>query len=250
VCIKITVIRSHRTIIGSHSAQLLNVFLFTDPFGVVQLERLPAEMYRPRESNTPTHVGENCMPTKDLDASLHESCHGSSRRSPRRRLSLDNSCLATPDTAFRSNYLYDMYRDEDIDRYPQHRRLSLNNRTQATEFFLAGPQSLRRDKMDLDKDMHDSLHSKESTEKFSSHHDSASSWDSDGDSFCEASVEDQANREYLHQESFFWRHGSSDEFDFDDSNHGPASHLVKGPAARARPVRQSRSDDQLWTESL
>ncbi|EEC44145.1 predicted protein [Phaeodactylum tricornutum CCAP 1055/1] len=203
-------------------------------------------MYRPRgATNSSTASRSNGALDKDLDASLHSQSHHG-QRPARRRSSLDNSCLAAPET-FRE-YLFDIGQDDkDLERGPrERRRLSLNNRTSTTTIFLAGSPSTHRPKIDLDKDWHDSFHSKTPTDLLSSHHDSATSWDSDEDSFCDATEEEPANREYLRRDlgaSCRWSDDGSEDFDFEDEedvNVGPGRHLMSRSTSSRRASRRPR----------
>jgi hypothetical protein len=119
------------------------------------------------------------------------------------------------------------------DDSPQ-RRLSLNNRVTIPTTFLAGPVSSQdrgsRVKQELDTDFHSSLHGSPSAvrAKIQPWHlteppvlfspiavscdgddtfDEDESFDSDCDTFCDASVQEAANREYLRKDlgaSCFW----------------------------------------------
>lgn len=172
-------------------------------------------MYRPKANSTSITIG-----NKSLD-SLEQ--RGTTTR---RRLSLDNSCLQPSEN---SGHLYnsvqDHYKEEecenetmvgimmmgDEDRRPKpRRRLSLNNRTSANSTFLASlSPKTSRTTSDLDHDLHDSLHSSSHVVPMSttsSCPDDDTFSDSE-DSFCQASVAEPANRDYLRKDlgaSCFW----------------------------------------------
>ena len=164
------------------------------------------------------------------------------RRQRRRRLSLDNSCLgATPRVQAFQNHLYHIqqdeyyYDDDDDNLMPESilspiyskgvnshcrvRRLSLNNRTSANSTFLAtlvnNPSLVTNtNKDDLDQDWHDSLHSKSSNYTGAGSESSSTFSGDSSSSFCQASVEEPANREYIRKDlgaSCFW--GDDDEVD-------------------------------------
>jgi hypothetical protein len=170
-----------------------------------------------------------------LDSKLEESRQ---MHYAKRRTSLDNSCLSAPET-FRFALPYDE-NDCDFDDSPR-RRLSLNNAVSITTTFLAGAMSHHgsREKQGLDVDFHSSVHgspSQRSRSKVPPLAESALlspnavsddgsdleedlSCGSDCDSFCDASVQEPANREYLRRDlgaSCFWN--SIDSCSLGDSN--------------------------------
>jgi hypothetical protein len=174
-----------------------------------------------------------------LDAKFDESGQA---HYAKRRTSLDNSCLSAPET-FRFTLPYDAS-GYDFDDSPR-RRLSLNNEATVTTTFLAGPASHHgpREKQGLDVDLHSSIHgspsqlnrprvpplptsallSPSSVSDGGSDFEDDLSGGSDCDSFCDASVQEPANREYLRRDlgaSCFWNSidscslgGSSDYLD-------------------------------------
>jgi hypothetical protein len=156
----------------------------------------------------------------------------------KRRTSLDNSCLSAPES-FRYTLPYDAS-GCDFDDSPR-RRLSLSNEVSVTTTFLAGPASHHgtREKQGLDVDFHSSVHGSPSQLMRSkvpplpestllspiaisdggSDFEEDLSCGSDCDSFCDASVQEPANREYLRRDlgaSCFWN--STDSCSLGDSN--------------------------------
>jgi hypothetical protein len=157
----------------------------------------------------------------------------------KRRTSLDNSCLASNNT-FR--HLITIDSDTNTSRYP--RRLSLNPGVTVTTSFLAGTE--HRPKMELDSSDHEAVgHSRQYGRYSSNHRDSENSNEtlvtmdtekdqdeislgsdssSDCDSFCDASVQELPDKDYLRNNlgaSCYWN--SNDnltasiemKFDFD-----------------------------------
>jgi len=164
-----------------------------------------------------------------LEVSLDESVHQTAGRPgvPRRRSSLDNSCLGAADT------IRHIIPDNDVEISAPRRRLSLCAKQTLTTTFLASTDS--RPKLDLDADWHASNHSQQAMRGQKSGHSTAtqatpssgaedpseSSLESDADSFCDASVQEPANREYLRKDlgaSCFWGSADGCGFDFDEIN--------------------------------
>jgi hypothetical protein len=170
-----------------------------------------------------------------LDSKLEESRQG---HYAKRRTSLDNSCLSAPES-FRYTLPYDAS-GCDFDDSPR-RRLSLNNEVSVTTTFLAGPASHHgtREKQGLDVDFHSSVHgspsqltrskvpplpesallSPNAVSDGGSDFEEDLSCGSDCDSFCDASVQEPANREYLRRDlgaSCFWN--STDSCSLGGSN--------------------------------
>jgi len=163
-----------------------------------------------------------------LDSSLDTSFHHSEKeRGARRRTSLD--CSASLESV-RTR----LYETEDSYKSPL-RRLSLNNNITTTTLFLAGKES-RPKCVELDMDFHASTHSHISNRISSKHSgshetqetlicgsgdDSESSLESECDSFCDASVEAPANKEYLRKDlgaSCWLSDGSIEGLSFDEIN--------------------------------
>lgn len=170
-----------------------------------------------------------------LDHSLDENFH--QPKLQRRRSSLDNSCLGAAQSSL-------LVFNADDSEGTRKRRLSLNNTTATIPTFLA-EWSVRPKSKDLDMDWHESVHSRTSLMgedsptatagggsvmqnsmgsakmSFGSVEGSESSLDdSDGDSFCDASAEEPANRIYLRKDlgaSCFWSDDSMDECDVQDA---------------------------------
>jgi len=171
-----------------------------------------------------------------LETTLDESVHTARAHAAKRRSSLDNSCLAAAET-FR-HLVPDCV---DFTMSPR-RRLSLNAMEQAktTTFLATNPDS--RPKLDLDADFHNSIHSSQAFLRYankSSHSAGTfstasgfgvaggdrddgsiggSSLESDADTFCDASVQEPANREYLRKDlgaSCFWNSGDMGLSDFE-----------------------------------
>lgn len=165
-----------------------------------------------------------------LDHSLDDNFH--QPKLQRRRSSLDNSCLGAAQSSL-------LFFDADESEGSRKRRLSLNNTTATIPTFLA-ELSVRPKSKDLDMDWHESVHSRTSlmgenspTEPGGNSMDSANNMssaqseesessldDSDGDSFCDASAEEPANRIYLRRDlgaSCFWSDDSMDECDVHDA---------------------------------
>jgi hypothetical protein len=161
-----------------------------------------------------------------LDASLHSHKHA---KRVKRRSSLDNSCLSAHES------LRLMLDDnEDFER-AMPRRFSLNNKLRITATFMAELKPSCHIKDDLDLDYHHSNHgpsgnhcrkqvaalepqSVDETE-FSIDDFSDDSNLSDCDSFCDASVQEPANKEYLQKDlgaSCFWEMSFSDRDDCED----------------------------------
>lgn len=125
---------------------------------------------------------------------------------PKRRSSLDNSLLAPG----RSSRLFTEADEEDEKESNQPRRLSLNNHARITISFLASGH-LKRTHGDLDMDYHKSEHAPGDAKKLSStgttadvsdgddDDDSTLSYD-DCDSFCDASVQQEADKDYLRRD--------------------------------------------------
>lgn len=181
-----------------------------------------------------------------LDSSLDESLHTSRPGPPaRRRSSLDNSQLAAAAT-FRQLMPDE---DDEFDEKTPKRRLSLNAKLQnANTTFLAemSNSSSGRPKVDLDADFHNSIHSASKprsilkgskaayvsdpegspTPLLADEDSSESSLESDCDSFCDASVQEPANREYIRKDlgaSVFWNSAANDGFlDLEDEGNAAA----------------------------
>lgn len=135
-----------------------------------------------------------------LNAALEDLPH--EQPIQKRRSSLDNSCLG----AGQSSRLL-IHADDDDGNQP--RRLSLNNDTRISISFLASGH-LKRAHGDLDVDYHksDHAHQQGDSKKLSStgttaedisEDDSDLSYD-DCDSFCDASVQQEADKEYLRRD--------------------------------------------------
>lgn len=179
---------------------------------------------------------------KDMDESAHGKRPGPP---PRRRSSLDNSSLAAAETF--KQILQDAEDFKTI--LAPRRRLSLNAGQTITPTFLAEMNKTRRT-TDLDLEGHSSTHgpsSSSSPRKVSDNSDSSSfadtspsapmkyyryqNDDSDdssesslesGDSFCDASVQEPANREYLRKDlgaSCYWNSGNDFFVDTDGGMH-------------------------------
>lgn len=205
---------------------------------------------------------------KALDASLHDNRHFAAAQ--RRRSSLDNSCLSAHET------LRILLNDEEAFERARPRRLSLNHENRITVTFMAqsGASGHRKDG-DLDLDHHVETIAKGMPKCFDNSatisleeseqqaaDGSDSSMDSDCDTFCDASFQEPANKEYLQQDlgaSCFWEMSvldmecetteavhympdtiteddlSSSECDFDDP-------MVKSAAATAPDACESPSN--------
>lgn len=135
-----------------------------------------------------------------LNTALEDLPH--EQQTQKRRSSLDNSCLA----AGQSSKLLIDAEEEDSN---QPRRLSLNSDTRISISFLASGH-LKRVHGDLDVDFHKSDHARQQgdTKKLSStgtteidisDEESTISYD-DCDSFCDASVQQEADKEYLRRD--------------------------------------------------
>lgn len=135
-----------------------------------------------------------------LNTALEDLPH--EQHTQKRRSSLDNSCLAPG----RSSRLLTDADDEDSN---QPRRLSLNNHTRISISFLASGH-LKRMHSDLDMDNHKSDHAPQhgdakklsstgTTAEDVSEGDSTLSYD-DCDSFCDASVQQEADKDYLRRD--------------------------------------------------
>lgn len=160
-----------------------------------------------------------------LEVSLDESSrYNASRRQggeARRRSSLDNSCLGAA-LSFQHVIASTNNHDEEfaMSASPR-RRLSLNGKeTTAVTFLATVCQEENRPKLDLDADFHtNSVHrsrplstptksghsttvsmSSNPSCSFGDNDDSESSLESDADSFCDASVQEPANKEYLRKD--------------------------------------------------
>lgn len=156
----------------------------------------------------------------------------------KRRSSLDNSCLAACDS-------FHQVLPEEHHNYssPKHRRLSLDHRKAVNANFLASADgSENRPKLELDLDLHSSMHSKTSPSRHSyraslpskltnseSSNETFETVDTENDadiisdeysldscsgcdSFGEASVHELANKDYLRNnlgESVFWASNAS-----------------------------------------
>ena len=138
-----------------------------------------------------------------LNTALEDLPH--EQQIPKRRSSLDNSLLAPG----RSSRLLTEADDEDEKESNQPRRLSLNNHARITISFLASGH-LKRTHGDLDMDYHKSEHAPGDAKKLSStgttaedvsddDDDSTLSYD-DCDSFCDASVQQEADKDYLRRD--------------------------------------------------
>jgi hypothetical protein len=150
-----------------------------------------------------------------LDSSLDTSIHERPKPPARRRSSLDNSSLSAPD-AFRQTLSAEQQAEY---RPGRQRRLSLNAGPYMNITFLA-TNSLRP-RVDLDADFHDSQHSTTADKKSNTALDpqsnsAESSFDDDssssGGTFCDASVQEEANEEYLKKDlgaSCFWSVGDA-----------------------------------------
>ena len=203
-----------------------------------------------------------------LNVTLDESLHNSRPGPPaRRRSSLDNSQLAAADT-FRHILSADLQDDEyNTTGAGGQRRLSLNVKLQnANTTFLAeicgGSSSGRRAKVDLDEDFHNSVHSKSKSRPFTkgknyvsdnsategSHSNvdesdknvanvmedmsssDESSLESDADTFCDASVQEQANKDYIRKDlgaSVYWNGDSVALDDLNDDDFGDEKVVVE-----------------------
>lgn len=147
-----------------------------------------------------------------LEAGMSDNHNHSSRSGPpaRRRTSLDNSSLAAPDSF--KQFLMDS-EDDDYHEKPLRRRLSLNNHDTTTPTFLAELRPKKAHSTELDLDLHSSSHHGVSYQNGTAvpsllgggmagggllgGDDSSECLESDDDSFCDASIQDQADHEYI-----------------------------------------------------
>ena len=176
------------------------------------------------------------------DAKWEEHKHPIKRRS-----SLDNSCLSAHETL----RLLLKSKDTEDDEYEssQPRRLSLNPKSSITATFLADKKSSgHRKEADLDLDYHNSEHNASNNHNTTSmlgDEESISNesyMDSDCDSFCEASGQEQANEEYLQQDlgaSCFW------DMTYDDMNVEP-DHEMNVPNV----ISEEGDDSHVADESM
>ena len=148
-----------------------------------------------------------------LDTSFHKKHYIRHDGRVKRRTSLDNSCLS----AGASLQLIIQHNNDGEEFTTKQRRFSLNNQFTMAVTFLAGLQASAKKNGDLDMDDHSggkkqaSGRTAETT--LLAEDASQSSFDSDYDSFCDASVQEQANKEYLQTDL-----GASCFFEFDDKD--------------------------------
>ena len=195
-----------------------------------------------------------------MDTSSHKE--SPVRGVQRRRSSLDNSCLNASETFLQ--HLQDS--DPDAVQTSPRRRLSLNSGDNMNTTFLAG--EVDRERQDLDVDWHNSAHSPQPTT--SKHNDisaastktpttassseepwlsldeeSESSLESDCDSFCDASVREQPNKEYLRTDlgASCWFEKSFDGLDLESSSSlEPSSPLRSPRRGKRNPFKRLTSD--------
>ena len=164
----------------------------------------------------------------------------------KRRTSLDNSCLSAAHASLKI-----MMQEQDSEEYANRRprRFSLNNNSTIAVTFLATVIPSGHRKSDaLDLDLHCSEHGSNdglprgkqmsfgTAETLSFDDDSSCfSLDTDCASFCDASVQEQANKEYLQKDlgaSCFWDIDFSDMGDDDE-----------GTTENAMPAAIAESDE-------
>lgn len=164
-----------------------------------------------------------------LDSSVHKHIYlhhdGPTKK---RRTSLDNSCLSAAHASLQLLMNGSSDHSDEFEHTSRPRRFSLNNESTIAVTFLAGLCG-NKQATDLDLDDHDDGYLKGGKQISSgtaetltfddNGSDSCFSWDSDCDSFCDASVQEPANKEYLQKDlgaSCFW------DIDFSDmgEDHG------------------------------
>lgn len=160
-----------------------------------------------------------------IDAEFHPHHHSSSSNNFRRRTTIDNSCLSANESLriLLQNEDNCDANNVDMTMHKNHlrkRRYSLNQNIRIAITFLAGINPAYHKRYDLDDDCHDHQEGEDSSKSNTNIRASriaelaladlgneGDSSDDDCDSFCDASVQDQANQEYLQAElgrSCFW----------------------------------------------